>query len=38
MFLLRGKIVSQSSKPTRGKAYELLVLDAENTVNPLFFC
>ena len=25
------------SKPTRGEAYELLVLDAENTITPLFF-
>ena len=30
-------MVSHSSKPTRGEAYELLVLDAENTVIPLFF-
>ena len=37
IFLLSGTIVSHSSKPTRGEAYELLVLDAENTVIPLFF-
>ena len=36
-FLLSGTIVLHSSKPTRGEAYELLVLDAENTVIPLFF-
>ena len=29
--------MSHSSKPTRGEAYELLVLDAENTVALLFF-
>ena len=35
-FLLSGLIVSHSSKPTRGEAFELLILDAENTVFPLF--
>ena len=37
-FLLSGTIVSHSSKPTRGEAHELLLLDAENTITPLFFC
>ena len=36
VFFVSETIVSHLSKPTRGEAYELLDLEAEKTVEPLF--